>query len=299
MKKTFCLLFLIALMSYATARAEERPKEFQGVIWGTHISKVDGLVLKKEPSLATLPREILEKIEETARERKERGEKTYLRTSDILSVPGGEVKAIEYIFAKDQLAQGIISFSDFQQYLSFVKIYGHLYGTPDEEEKNEAMIQQSWHAKNEDEADVILFYDPLIKAGFVLMKCGAFLGKEPAFASEKANWQILKEDDNGMWFYDFDRQKAPNKNIFKIKLKCNLSVKRQNELRVSLKSKILPNYVLSLEEIKCSSKETRNLQSVILSEKGPLRTFQNFQNSKLQPIAPGSMAEALYNKVCQ
>jgi hypothetical protein len=75
MKKIFCLLFLIIFNSYPTAYAGERPKEFQGLFWGPHISKVEGLVLKKEPPSVNLPRGILQKIKETTRESEERGEK--------------------------------------------------------------------------------------------------------------------------------------------------------------------------------------------------------------------------------
>ena len=69
MKKILCLLFLIIFISCPTAYAGERPKEFRGLFWGTHISKVEGLVLKKDRPLSpNLPRDILEKMKETLRE---------------------------------------------------------------------------------------------------------------------------------------------------------------------------------------------------------------------------------------
>jgi len=307
MKKIFCLLLLIIFLSYSAAYAGERPKEFQGLFWGTHISKIEGLVPKKEPRFANLPRDLSEKIKETMRESEEKGEKTYLRTSDILKVPGGEVKTIEYVFAKDLLAQGIIHFADYDQYLNFVKIYAHLYGAPDEERIDERMIKHNWYTKNDDEADVTLFYNPLMNAGFVSMKCKAFLkeerglilGDDKKMEAGGADWKLFKEDDDGKWFYDFgnDGPMQPDKDILKIRVKCNLSGKRQTEWRLSLKSKVTPRYAISLEEIRCPSKEIRNLQVEILSAKGPLKLFQKNKNWEL--IAPNSMAEVLYNKVCK
>ena len=64
-----------------------------------------------------------------------------------------------------------------------------------------------------------------------------------------------------------------------------------------MKSKVTPRYAISLEEIRCPSKEIRNLQVEILSAKGPLKLFQKNKNWEL--IAPNSMAEVLYNKVCK
>jgi hypothetical protein len=305
MKKIFCLLLLIIFISFSTAYAGERPKEFRGLYWGTHISKVEGLVPKKEPLFANLPRDLSEKIKETMRESEERGEKTYLRTSDILTVPGGEVKTIEYVFIKDRLAQVNIIFDDYDQYFNFVKICARLYGPPDKEEIDERMNKQDWYTKKDDEADVTLFYSFLIKAGFVTMKCKAFLKRETGLIlgddrkmeASGANWQLFREDDEGKWFFDNDKLMQPGEDILQIRVKCNLSIKRQNAWRTSLKSKIMPRYTVSLEEIRCSSKETRNLQLEILSEKGPLRLFQKSKN--WESIAPDSIAEVLYNKVCK
>jgi hypothetical protein len=36
-------IFLVIFISCSAAYAGERPKEFQGLFWGTHISKVEGL----------------------------------------------------------------------------------------------------------------------------------------------------------------------------------------------------------------------------------------------------------------
>jgi hypothetical protein len=307
MKHIFCLLFLFIFLPYSTVHAGDRPKEFRGALWGTHISKVEGLVLKKEPAFANLPRDLSEKMKATMRESEERGEKTYLRPSDILSVPGGEVKTIEYVFANGLLAQGIIHFADYDQYLNFVKIYGHLFGAPDKVEKDAMMIKHRWYTTNDDEADVTLFYNPLMKTGYVSMKWKAFLKKETGLISGDdsrmkagdADWQLLREDENGKCFYYDDRLTRQDKDVLEIQVKCNLSAKRQNEWRISLKSKIMPGYAISTEEIRCSSKEARNLQYVILSEKGPLKIFQNFQESKWELIAPDSMAEDLYKKVCK
>jgi hypothetical protein len=305
MKNIFCLLFLFIFVPYSTAHAADRPKEFQGVFWGTHVSKVERLVPKKEALPTYLPRDLSERIKETRRESEERGEKTYLRTSDILSVPGGEVKTIEYVFVKDLLAQGIIHFADYDQHLNFVKIYGRLYGAPDEVEKDAMMIKHSWYTTKDDEADVTLFYNPLIRSGFVSMKCQTFLKKETGLTSRNdskieagnVDWQLFKEDEDGKCFYYDDRLARQDKDVLEIQVKCNLSAKRQNEWRISLKSKIMPGYAISTEEIRCSSKEARNLQFVILSEKGPLRVIQN--TNDWESIAPNSKAEALYNKVCK
>ena len=307
MKRVLCLLLLTFLISYSTSYARERPKDFQGVLWGTPVSKVEGLVPKKEALPAYLPRDLLEKIKETLRESEEKGEKTFLRPTDILRVPGGEVKSIEYVFVRDLLAQGLIYFNDYPQHLNFVKIYARLYGAPDNVEKDETMIKHSWYTENDDEAEVTLFYNPLIKAGYVSMKWKAHLKKETGLMSGDdsrgkagdAEWQPFREDENGKCFYYDDRLTRQDKDVLEIQVKCSLSAKRQNEWRISLKSKIMPNYAISTEEIKCSSKEARNLQFVILSENGPLKIFQNFKDSKWESIAPDSMAEDLYNKVCK
>jgi hypothetical protein len=307
MKNIFCLLFLFVFAPYPTAHAGDRPKDFQGVLWGTQVSKVEGLVPKKESLPTNLPPDILEKIKETLRESEEKGEKIFLRPSDILRVPSGEVRAIEYLFVKDLFAQGLIYFNDYPQHLNFVKIYARLYGAPDNVEKDETMIKHSWYTENDEEGEVILFYNPLIKAGYVSMKWKAFLKKEIGLISGDdsrmkagdAAWQLFREDENGKCFYYDDRLARQDKDVLEIQVKCTLSAKRQNEWRISLKSKIMPYYAISIEEIKCSSKETRNLQFVILSENGPLKIFQNFQESKWELIAPDSMAEGLYKKVCK
>jgi hypothetical protein len=305
MKSMFCLLFLFMFVPYSTVYAGERPKEFQGIYWGTHISKVEGLAVKNEPSFANLPPAILERRKEAARKSEERGEKPYLRPSDILIVPGGEVKSIEYVFVKDHFAQGIIRFDDYQQYQNFRKIYAHLYGPPDKDEKDETMTKHIWHAKVNDEADITLFFDPLINGGFLSMKGKAFLQKEAGLILGDDSqiktggmvWQLFREDDKGKWFYDPDGVTQPDKDILKIRVKCNLSIKRQNEWRTALKSKIMPTYAVSIEEIKCSSKETRNLQLEILSEKGPLKFIQ--RSTSWERISPDSMAEALHDTVCK
>jgi len=305
MKNIFCLLFLFIFVLYSTAYAGERPREFQGVPWGTHISKVEGLAPKKEPSFANLPTEIQQRIKEAALKSEERGEKTYLRPADILTVPDGEVKSIEYLFVKDIFTQGIIYYYDYPQLLNFVKIYAHLYGPPDRVEKDETMIKHNWYTEKDDEAEVTLFYNPMVKTGYVSMRWKAFakkekgliLGDDSKMETDGKGWILLREDDSGKWFYDSDRLRQSDKDIFQIWVKCNLSIKHQNEWRISLKSKTMPSYEISLEAIKCSSKESRNLQFVILSERGPLKVFQS--NKNWEPIAPGSMVEALYNKVCK
>ena len=305
MTRIFCLLSLIFFISHSTSYAGERPKEFLGLLWGTHISKIEGLVPKKERLPTYLPGDFLEKTKETLRKSEERGEKTYLRPSDILAVPGGEVKAIEYVFVKDLLAQGTIYFDNFDLYLNYLKIYTRLYGEPDKEELDEMTMKYDWYTKNDDEADVAIFYGPLIKAGFVSMKCKAFLGKgtglisgdDTKMESREADWQLFREDDDGKWFYRKDGLTQAAKDIFKVRVKCNLSAKRKNEWRISLKSKIMPRVSISLEEIRCSSKESRNLQVDILSERGPLGSFQKGRN--WEPIAPDSVTGALYNKVCK
>jgi hypothetical protein len=307
MKKIFLLLLLTVFISYSSAFAAERPKDFQGLIWGTPISKAEGLVLKKDTLPTYLPADILEKIRETAREREERGEKIYSRPADILAALGAEVKAIEYVFVKDLFSQVTIYYNDYPQHLNFVKIYGHLYGPPDTVEKDENQIKHSWFTEKDDEAETTLLFNPLIKAGYVTMKWKAFLKQEAALTSGPdrrtktgdADWQPLREDENGKCFYYDDKPMRQDKDVLEIKVKCHLSSKRQNEWRNSLRSKVLPIYAISLEEIKCSSRESRNLQFVILSENGPLKIFQNFQNSKRESITPESTAEALYNRVCK
>ena len=59
-----------------------------------------------------------------------------------------------------------------------MKIYARLYGPPDKEEIDERMNKHDWYTKKDDEADVTLFYNSLINAGFVTMKCKAFLKQE-------------------------------------------------------------------------------------------------------------------------
>lgn len=294
MKKIFFLLLSIIFTSYSAAYAGERPKEFGGLFWGTHVSKVEGLVLKKE-SFENLPRDLLEKTKEIMREREERGEKIYVRKTDILKVSGGEVRTIEYSFVKDLLAQVTIFFADYQQYLNFMTIYIRLFGLPDKEEINEMKIQHDWYTKNEDEADVTLFYSSLIKGGFVTMKCKAFLKEETE--TRGIDWQLFREDEDGKWFYDNGGVMKSDEDLFKVRVKCHLSVQRQNEWRISLKSKIMPRYAISAEEIRCSSKETRKVQYEILSERGPLKSFQ--QGEGWKPVSPDSRAEDLYNKICK
>ncbi len=289
MNKIFCLIILIIFSPYTTGHAEERPKEFQGLPWGTAISKVDGLVPKKE----------------SGREGVRRDERTYVRPSDILIASGAEIKSIEYIFVKNRLAQGIVYFNDYDLYLNYLKAYTRLYGEPDKEELDELTMRYDWYAKKEDEADVAVFYGPLIRAGFISMKCRAFLQKEREsipgddgkMGSKEADWQLLREDDNGKWFYKKNGLAQTDKDVYKIRVKCNLSAKRKNEWRISLKSKIMPRVSISSEEIRCSSKESRSLQVDILSERGPLGSFP--ANRKWEPIAPGSLNEVLYERVCK
>jgi hypothetical protein len=295
MKSLFCLLFLFIFIPYSPAHAEDRPKEFQGLSWVTQISKVESLVPKKEPSFANLPRDISEKMKATMRESEERGEKTYLRPTDVLILPGGEIKSIEYVFVKDLLAQGVIYFNDYQQYLNYINTYIRRYGVPDREEVDERTLKHNWYTKNEDEADVTLYFSPLMNAGFISMRCRAFLKNDGKTEAEETDWQLFREDENGKWFYD--RLLQHDKDILKVRVKCNLSFQRQEEWRISLKLKIRPRYAISLEEIRCSSKESRILQVDILYGWGPLKSIP--KNENWQSIPPDSKAKALYDQVCK
>ncbi len=289
MNKIICLIILLIFSPYTTGYAEDRPKGFQGLSWGTPISKVEGLVPKKE----------------SGREDVRRGEKTYVRPSDNLFVADIEVKRIEYIFVQDLLAQGIIYFNNYDLYLNSLKTYTRLYGEPDREELDEATMRYEWVAKSNDEADVVIFYGPLVNAGFISMKCKTFLQKQNGLIpkddnkmeSKEGDWQLLREDDNGKWFYKKDGLAQADKDVHKIRVKCNLSAKRKNEWRISLKSKLMPRVSISSEEIRCSSKESRSLQVDIISERGPLGSYP--ANKKWEPIAPGSLTEVLYEKVCK
>jgi hypothetical protein len=188
MKKSFLVVLLLSIFILPSiASAGERPKDFRGLVWGTHISKVEGLVLHEEPLPTKSPgtpedlhRRILETINRVRKEREERGEKKYIRPSDDLKVAGGKVDIIEYVFIKDQLAEVIMRFKDYGQYLAFKSLLSDLYGAPDKEEKERGATNHYWYAKTDDEANVNLFFSDQygIKAGSLLMKSKASTKKK-------------------------------------------------------------------------------------------------------------------------
>lgn len=152
-----CVTFIL-LLFYSIAFSGERPKDFRGLKWGTHISKVQGLVLREETPFVTNDPELKKRRDE----KEKRGEKIYLRPSDDLKVGHSQVDVIEYIFVKDQLTGIIMRFEDYAQYLNLESLFLALCGTPDREEKRKGAIDQTtqhlWYANTDDEANVTLFW---------------------------------------------------------------------------------------------------------------------------------------------
>lgn len=129
-------------MFYSIGLAGDRPKDFRGLLWGTDISKVPGLVLKQE----------IKKI----------GEKIYDRPSDSLKIKYGEVAAIEYSFIKDKLTAVVLQLTDYSQYDRVKDLFLSLYGPPDKEETEKGGSKvfkrhfTYWFGNKENEANVTL-----------------------------------------------------------------------------------------------------------------------------------------------
>lgn len=176
MKKSSWIILVLAVFVFtSTASGGERPKDFRGLVWGTHISKVKDLVVQVESIPTNAPPE----VKEIYKERERRGDKKYIRPSDDLEIAGGEVNTIQYIFVKDQLAEVVIRFDTNTQYLAFESLFNQLYGPPDKEEKDSAGINHYWFANTDDEANVNLFYSKILTTGSVVMKWKRILKKEP------------------------------------------------------------------------------------------------------------------------
>jgi len=139
---------------------EERPKDFRGLKWGTHISKVQRLALVAEP---------------------EKGIKTYRRLSDKLEIGKGKVNDIVYVFLKNQLIEVILFCKDYGQYLNLKSVFLDIYGPPDrvKDDKQIGIIRYHWYAKKDDEANVELKWTerPGFSEGFAVMKWKGALKK--------------------------------------------------------------------------------------------------------------------------
>jgi hypothetical protein len=135
----FCL-FSIMILFYSTAFSQERPKDFRGLTWGTHISKIEGLTFK---------------------ETGEQGVQFYYRASDNLKVGNGQVDAVRYKFRNNQLIGIILDFKTYNQYLDLRSLFVDIYGLPDQGEDNMdpeygGEIKAFWYAKKDTEANIIL-----------------------------------------------------------------------------------------------------------------------------------------------
>jgi len=174
-KSSWVILVLSVFVFTSTASGGERPKDFRGLVWGTHISEVKDLVLQAESIPTNAPPE----VKKIYKEREKRGDKKYIRPSDDLGIAGGEVNTIQYIFVKDQLAEVVIRFDTNKQYLAVKSLFNQLYGLPDKEEKDSAGINHYWFASTDDEANVNLFYSDILATGSAVMKWKGILKKEP------------------------------------------------------------------------------------------------------------------------
>lgn len=149
MKQGVVIVFLIAFIItafYSVGFAGDRPRDFRGILWGTHISKIPGLVLKEE----------IRKI----------GEKIYVRPSDSLKIKYGEVAAIEYSFIKDKLTAVVLHLADYSQYDRVKSLFLSLYGPPDKEESErvDSVYKRHfayWFGNKDNEADVVLRLDDI------------------------------------------------------------------------------------------------------------------------------------------
>ena len=177
-KRTFVLFCipLMLLLLLSTAFSGERPKDFRGFKWGTHISEIPGLVLKDQESLMKGAREMRERL----------GQIFYRKLSDDLKVGHGQVDSIEYVFVKDQLTGIDMRFKDYRQYLVFKSLFFDLYGPPNmDEKKGDSIIintEHQWYANADDEANVTLYWmdwisDNIRSRGGVLMRWKGALKK--------------------------------------------------------------------------------------------------------------------------
>ena len=130
--------FSILLLFSSPALSKERPKDFRGLVWGTHISKVPDLVLVKEASQDV---------------------KFYSRPSDSLKVGDSFVDEISYRFVKDELVSVNLTFKTYEQYRRIKALFLELYGSADSEEnrrKSGGLISQTWYADKDNEANITL-----------------------------------------------------------------------------------------------------------------------------------------------
>lgn len=166
MKKGMVIGFLTAFIItafYSVSLAAERPRDFRGIAWGTHISKLQGFVLEEEKTPPVINDPLLRKFfDAKEKQKRERNVKIYVRPSDDLKVGRGQVDAIEYVFVRDEFYSVIMSFKDQLQYLLLKSLFSGLYGSPDKEEKRNSSVdkkaEHSWYANTDDEANVTLFW---------------------------------------------------------------------------------------------------------------------------------------------
>lgn len=135
------LIFSILILFYSIAFSGERPKNFRGLVWGTPISKIQGLVFEKDG---------------------EQGIQFYNRPSDNLKVGNIQVNAIRYKFSKNQLMAVVLDVKTYNQYLSLKSLFLDIYGPPDKEEddrdkKYGGRLKHFWYTKNNDEANISLY----------------------------------------------------------------------------------------------------------------------------------------------
>lgn len=158
-KPSVLLCIIVILLSfYAIAFSQERPKDFRGLKWGTHISKVQGLALVAEL---------------------ENGIKTYHRPSDKLEIGKGKVDDIVYVFKNQQLIEVILSCKDYSQYLNLKSAFLDIYGSPDRvvNDKQTKVIKYDWYANKDDEANIELRWIEWWE-GYATMKWKAALKKD-------------------------------------------------------------------------------------------------------------------------
>ncbi len=181
--KRNAIFFPVLMIAAVYSFCGERPKDFRGMVWGTDISSVEGMVPLQENNVSR-PGQSAEsaKAAEEVRARKEAlGEKVYTRPSDSLRVGSGEMQTIEYCFTKDKLTSVRLRFSDYGAYLAMKSLLSDLYGAPDREENNPMStstgVRYDWYAKSDDEANVILFYSRYgnLEFGTIVMKWKASL----------------------------------------------------------------------------------------------------------------------------
>jgi hypothetical protein len=131
------LIFLIFILFFSIAHSGERPKDFRGIVWGTHISKVPGLVLVERGKTTT---------------------KIYSRPTDSLKIGAAQVDAIKYSFKEDKLVGVTIYFKTFSQLRKIKPVFWDLYGPPNEKKDYPKASYYFWRANMDDEANIKLHW---------------------------------------------------------------------------------------------------------------------------------------------